>query len=449
MAKILVVDDDAAFREGLIETLTDLGFLATGAANGKAAAKMVQTEKFDLIFIDFKMPHLGGIETMKLIQAENAGRTPPIIMLTAYSDSQNTIEAMRLGAFDHLTKPVGKADIQRVVEAVLKAHPPEESIIRKRDEIVVHASPQLVGSSEALREILKLIGRLAASDTTVLILGETGTGKEVVAQTIHRSSARSKAPFVAVNCASIPESLLESELFGHVRGAFTGATGDKKGSFQVSSGGTLFLDEIGDMNLLLQAKILRAVQEKQVVPVGASKPIPIDCRIIAATHQNLREMVNRHEFREDLYYRLNVVQIQLPALRERITDLKELSRQFLNDAGAAEMSLSEDAFAKLLAYPWPGNVRELKNTIERAVVLAAGRIIGEDDIRLIDAQAEAKNGEAAAGDWHGSIAALEKKLLTEALRSANGNRSEAARSLGIQRQLLYSKIKEHGLDPGA
>jgi two-component system NtrC family response regulator len=445
--KILVIDDESAFREGLIETLEDLGYETSGASGARPALSLLRRESFDLVFVDFRMPELDGVETMKLIRDEKGAQAPPMVMLTAFSDSQNTIEAMRAGAFDHLAKPISRDDVKRVTESILKVFAHE--CLRTCEDRKVESSKQndgrarLIGRSEKFRDILKLVGRLAATETTVLIAGETGTGKEVVAQSIHQNSSRSSGPFVAVNCAAIPENLLESELFGHVRGAFTGASQDRKGSFQLAQGGTLFLDEIGDMNMTLQAKILRAVQEREVTPVGATKPVRVDCRIIAATHQNLRAMVERHEFREDLFYRLNVVQIDLPPLRDRKSDIEDLCQFFLSNAEIPGLSLSEAALEKLKRHTWPGNIRELKNVIDRATVIVRGRVITEDEVRLIDLASPLKQLEASDLDWHQAIARLERELLVTALQSAKGNRSEAARRLGIQRQLLYAKMKEH------
>jgi two-component system NtrC family response regulator len=303
----------------------------------------------------------------------------------------------------------------------------------------------LIGSSEAMRTIHKTIGMLADSNATVLITGETGTGKKLVARAIHDHGHRGAYPFVAVNCAAIPTELMESELFGHVRGAFTGAVGDRLGAFRDARRGTLFLDEIGDMDVALQAKLLRALQERVVNPVGG-KPVPVDVRVIAATHRDLRQRLRDGSFREDLFYRLHVVPIHLPALRERIADIVALAENFLNRAGGKR--LAADAAARLIGHDWPGNVRELKNATERAAVLARGDFITAADFGFI---AEA-GAIAAARDWPdedlpSAIARLEEMLVRRALARSEGNRAEAARLLGIHRQLLYAKIRRYGLDP--
>jgi two-component system NtrC family response regulator len=358
-----------------------------------------------------------------------------VTVLTAHATATNTIEAMRLGAFDHLTKPIGRDDLVRVLDRMIAStagHPLSDAAIPQ---------DRLIGSSEAMRQVQKTIGMLADTDATVLITGETGTGKELVARAIHDHGHRSGRPFVAVNCAAIPTELLESELFGHVRGAFTGAAGDRIGAFRQADRGTLFLDEIGDMDFAMQAKILRALQERVVTPVGA-KPVGVDVRVIAATHQDLPQRIRYGTFREDLFYRLHVVPIDLPALRERIADIVPLAEHFLSRGGGGKQ-LSADAVARLLRHSWPGNVRELQNAMERAAVLVRGTIINASDLGFI---AEAQT----AVDWPDedlptALVRLEEMLIRRALERSGGNRAEAARMLNIHRQLLYSKMKRYGL----
>jgi len=447
VAKILVVDDESAFRESVMETLADLGHEPSGAAGAAEALAVLDRERFTVLFVDFRMPGINGVETIRLIREKLKHDTPAIIMITAFADTASTIAAMSLGAFDYLNKPVSRADIERVLGAALKAY--EGLGARADSSAPASLAPKLLGKSRPMHEVLKMIGRLAATDVSALITGETGTGKELVAKAIHENSPRAKEPFVAINCAAIPENLLESELFGHERGAFTGAQDTRKGSFQLAEGGTLFLDEIGDMNPTLQAKILRAVQEREVTPIGGRRPIKVNVRILAATHQNLRELVAKGVFREDLYYRLNVIQLALPPLRDRREDIGELSHHFLAMASAGAKVLGESALSKLGGYDWPGNIRELKNVIDRASVVSRGRLVQAEDISFAETQgAEAPNlnGNDGAG-WHQAIGRLEKSLLLKALHEAEGNRSEAARRLGIQRQLLYAKLKEHEINP--
>ena len=309
----------------------------------------------------------------------------------------------------------------------------------------MHDDGELVSGSEAMRQVFKRIGLAADSDATVLVLGETGTGKELAARALHRNSVRAERPFVAVNCAAIPADLMESELFGHVKGAFTGAVSDRAGRFREAQGGTLFLDEVGDMPLPTQAKILRALQEREITPVGASRALPVNVRIIAATHRDLPDAVRQGRFREDLWYRLQVVPVHLPPLRERLGDVLLLAEHFLRQGGGASPKrLGADAARLLLAHDWPGNVRELRNAMERAALLCPGPVIGPEHIGL---QPAAANGPAI--DWNGplapAVAQLEREMVTRALAATMGNRAEAARRLGLSRQQLYRKLAEFGL----
>jgi DNA-binding NtrC family response regulator len=373
----------------------------------------------------------------------------PVIMLTAYADSSNTIEAMKLGAFDHLTKPISREQVLGVLERALGR--PRSATGEAEASATTSERDQLIGSSPAMREVHKLIGLAAPSDATVLVQGETGTGKEEVAHALHRHGARADKPFVAVNCAAIPAELLESELFGHVKGAFTGAVNPRVGRFSEANKGTLFLDEIGDMTLPMQAKILRVLQDRIVTPVGASTSLPVDVRIVAATHRDLIAMVRDGGFREDLFYRLSVVCICLPPLRERGADILVLAEHFLRQlasAGQPSKRLSTAASQALLSHAWPGNVRELRNTMQHATVTVRGTVIDRGDLLL---GTSSSPGSADTLDtmlglpWNEAIARLEKALLTRALRAADGNRTEAARRLDIHRQLLYAKLKEHKL----
>ncbi|MDU1671121.1 MAG: sigma-54 dependent transcriptional regulator, partial [Bradyrhizobium sp.] len=382
-----------------------------------------------------RMPGIDGIETLRRIRA--GGDAPPVIVLTAYASPENTIEAMRLGAFDHLLKPIGRDALRELIERL----PPRRR--QRRDSGRVGDSG-LIGTSEAMRRVQKTIGLAADADATVLIRGETGTGKELVARALHVHSRRSTAPFVAVNCAAIPQDLLESELFGHIKGSFTGAASDRSGAFRDAGAGTLFLDEIGDMPLSMQAKILRALQERMITPVGG-KPIKVAARVVAATHRDLARQVASGAFREDLYYRLNVIPIELPPLRERTQDILPLADHFLAQCsdGRPQPQLSDRAIDKLVHAPWPGNVRELRNAIQRACVLTRGALIDADDI---DIGAVPANDEAEpATDLPAAVARLEEGMIRRALAACGGNRTEAARQLNINRQLLYTKMQRYGL----
>jgi DNA-binding NtrC family response regulator len=444
MAAILIVDDDAGFRASLAETVVDLGHRPLLAASGEEALRELSGQEIAVIFLDLRMRGMNGLEVLRELKANAETENVPVVILTAFANSANTIDAMRFGAFDHLTKPVGRADVEAVLLRALHrpaissgrdaAQPPEE---------------ELVGTSPAMREVVKMIGLAATSDATVLVLGETGTGKELIVRAIHRHSRQARAPFVAVNCAAIPAELLESELFGHVRGAFTGAAQPRAGKFRDARGGTIFLDEIGDMTLPMQAKMLRVLQDRVITPVGGSAAEQVDVRVLAATHRDLVAMVRDGQFRQDLFYRLHVLAIRLPPLRERGADVLVLAEHILRRAHpAAPKRLSAAAAKSLLQHTWPGNVRELENVLQKANVLVRGPVIDGADLDLPSAPGEA-GGEAASlleMEFHPAVAELEKMLLARALQACGGNRADAARRLGIRRQLLYAKLKEHGLE---
>ncbi len=438
MPTVLIVDDDAALREGLAETLADLGHRAEQAADGAAALARLAQGGVDAVLLDLRMPGLDGMEVLRRLRARPDA--PPVAVLTAVPTAANTIEAMRLGAVDHLAKPIGRDDLAallaRMFPAAAAATPGPSAAMEEN----------IVGGSAAMREVQKAIGMLADSDATVLLTGETGSGKEVVARAIHRHGRRAARPFVAINCAAIPGELLESQLFGHVRGAFTGAVADRAGSFREADGGTLFLDEIGDMDLALQAKLLRVLQERVVTPLGG-KPVAVDVRILAATHRDLERAVRDGKFREDLYWRLGVVPLALPPLRERLADIVKLAEHFLAlPAGdGVPKRLSAAAAARLLAHSWPGNVRELRNAMERVAVLARRPVIGADDLDFLQAPAD-HSPDWLDGDLPAAIARLEAAMIRRALAQAAGNRTEAARRLGIHRQLLYEKLKKYGIE---
>jgi two-component system, NtrC family, response regulator len=433
MARILIVDDDDSFREALAESLADLGYEVLEASNAAEALKLITNS--DLLFLDLQMPGKSGIDFLR-----DAKPNVPVIVLTAFADSSNTIDAIKLGAFDHLTKPIGRSDLQRVLSEALKNPKP-------MDNVEPGASAgELIGFSPGMREVQKKIGVAASGDVTVLITGETGAGKEVVARAIHRHSDREKRPFVAVNCAAIPSTLLESELFGHVKGAFTGAFQPRPGKFREADGGTLFLDEIGDMNLEMQAKILRVLQDKIVTPVGGQSTQQVNVRIVAATHHDLTKNVEEGKFRRDLFFRLNVLNIRLPPLRERGSDILLLAEHFLRQQG--QKSLGAAAAKVLLEHLWPGNVRELENMLRSASLIARGPVIDAEDLGLhrIQGQFETQIEDLLELDFRSAVSRLEQLLLKRALEKAQGNRAEAARLLNIHRQLLYAKLKEHGFD---
>jgi DNA-binding NtrC family response regulator len=445
MATILIVDDDAGLRDGLAETVGDLGHQPQTAAAGNDALAYLASHHVDAVLLDLRMPGgLDGIEVLRRIRS--GAHPPPVAVLTAFASAENTIEAMRLGAFDHLTKPIGRDELKSLLARML----PRREAMADGDVAAEQAAGTLIGASEGMRRVQKTIGLAADSDATVLILGETGTGKELVARALHEHSRRKPKPFVAVNCAAIPSELLESELFGHVKGAFTGAAADRNGAFRDANGGTLFLDEIGDMPLAMQAKILRVLQERVLTPVGG-KPVAVDVRVVTATHRDLASLVSSGAFREDLFYRLNVVPIVLPPVRERLADIVPLAEHFLrlSSRDVKQKRLTARAAARLLAYPWPGNVREIKNVVERANVLVRGEIIDANDLEL--GQSEPADSQTIPAQWlecdlPTALARLEKALIVHALAACGGNRAEAARRLNINRQLLYAKMERYALD---
>jgi len=448
MSHILIVDDDKAVRDALCETVRDLGYETSVACDGREAIRVAATKRPDAVLLDLRMPDISGMDVLKHYR-KVGDAPPPVAIMTAYATAANTIEAMRLGAFDHLAKPIGREDLASLLRRMIRSRCETSDPIRK--ETRESSGDELIGSSDGMRAVQKTIGMVADSDTTVLITGETGTGKEVVARTIHRAGARSKGAFIALNCAAIPADLLESELFGHVKGAFTGAIAERKGAFREANGGTLFLDEIGDMDLAMQAKILRAIQERVVTPLGG-RPQNVDVRIVAATHRDLALWVRQGKFREDLFYRLNVVPIELQPLRARIEDILLLAEHFLRSASDRPIRLSARAAERLKDHPWPGNVRELRNAIERVAVFSRGGNLDVEDFDFLDAAA--CNQEGAAGmAGHGrsanlpfALEELERKMIEQALVHSRGNRTEAARKLGINRQLLHAKVAKYGLD---
>ena len=445
MANILIVDDDVAFLDSLSEALRDEGHQVQQAQSARQGLQLLD-DTTSVAIVDLRIPGECGLEF--LAQARLRLPSMPCIMLTAYASGSNTIEAMRLGAFDHLTKPIGREELMDVLgralqRAHLLANDSAGEEVHNDDSSEIH----LVGNSQAMRQVYKNIGQVADSDATVMVQGETGTGKELVARALHRNSSRAGKPFIAVNCAAIPAELLESELFGHVRGAFSGAVNDRPGRVREANGGTLFLDEIGVMSLYTQAKILRALQEREVSPVGSSRSVPIDVRIVTATHQDLPLLVGAGLFREDLWYRLQVISIDLPPLRKRRCDILPLAEYFIRQQakGVTPQRLTAAAAKALMEHDWPGNVRELRNTLQRATVLSQCGVIDVDQLGLaipVDV------GEVFNIEWSASLAqataSLEREMIRRALLSSKNNRADAARKLGLSRQQLYRKLEHLG-----
>lgn len=452
--KILVVDDEKNLRETLVEIFESENFAVASAEDGAEALLKIRAEDFACVFLDIKMPRMDGLQLLKKLGEENLLQTP-IIVVSAFSDSEKTIEAMRLGAFDYLTKPL---DIEEILDVLKRAvaQSKQNSQTEKRTEKPAENLTEnisIIGSSRAMRDVFKQIGRVAATDATVLITGESGTGKELVARAIHEFSRRNNAPFIAVNCGAIPENLVESELFGYEKGAFTGAANQKKGKFEAAKNGTLLLDEIGEMPLSAQVKLLRALQERKFERVGSTNLIPFDARIIAATNRDLQTEIAAKNFREDLFYRFNVVSIHLPPLRERLADVPQLAEFFLERVvrkhKLPNKFLTDAAMNHLINQEFTGNVRELENIIERAAV-TSGQSNAISAENLFEHQNPVKGsiknfGELLDLPFKEAVGNLEKMLIEKALRESNGNRTEAAQKLGINRRLLYDKIKEHNI----
>ena len=443
---VLVVDDDQDMRALLRDVLEEHGYKVTLAQNGQEALKNLREGEYPVVLTDLRMKGIQGIEL--LAEIKRSFPDTNVILMTAFGSVETALEAMKQGASDYLMKPVKNDDLLRVTERSFREALLRSEINRLRREVNKEYSfNQILGKSKPMREIFDLIRRVADSPTNILITGESGTGKELVAKALHYNSERKDAAFVAVNCAAIPEQLLESELFGHMRGAFTDAKVDKRGLFEEAAKGTLFLDEISELPLMLQAKLLRAIQEKEIRRLGANRPIAVDTRLIAATNLNLSEEVKAKRFREDLYYRLNVIEMRLPPLRERREDIPLLVDAFLKKFGQARgkdvKGVSETTLALLIDYAWPGNVRELENVIERAVTLSRGDKILPDDLpaTIQGSRGDRRVLDEAAEKMH-PLHEIEKEYIKKILEKMGGNKYQAAQVLGIDRKTLYRKLGE-------
>jgi DNA-binding NtrC family response regulator len=457
---ILIVDDDTSLRETLQELVQSAGYSVETAVNASVATEMLQTSRPTLILCDWKMPIAGG----QYLLERSPDKQIPIIIMTAHGTGPNALKAMELGAYDFITKPldadtvlatieraIRHADLEREVQELRAKSYQQDLMTDERED----RSQRLVGTSPAWLEVFKGIGRVANTDLSVLLQGESGTGKEVVARTIHEASSRRQKPFVVVNCATLPAELMESELFGHEKGSFTGAVAQKLGKFEVASGGTVFLDEIGELPLALQPKLLRVLQERTFERIGNTRTFEADFRIIAATNRDLEDEVREKTFRADLFYRLQAFTLYLPPLRERKTDILALAEYFLDRFaarnGIAVSALSPDAASMLQRYQFPGNVRELEHMMDRAAVRSGGRAITEEILATTFGrpapQTNAVSDCARLRDlpFHESVAAWERMLIETALEEAHGNKSDAARKLGINRRLLYEKLQQFGL----
>ena len=446
-ASILLIDDDDSLRRVMEFSLTEAGHKVQTAASGEDGLRLFEKDSFDAVITDITMPGMSGMEVLAKVRRRDAHI--PVIVITAYGTIESAVLAMKQGAFDYITKPVSRDELRLTLEKAVRMRRLEKENVELRAEVTDRYSfESIIGGSEKMKEVLDLAGRVAASDASLLITGETGTGKELLAKGVHFNSRRADGPFVAVNCAAIPETLIESELFGHVKGAFTGAVRDKEGKFELADGGTLFLDEIGDLRIDLQAKILRTLQEREVDRVGGGKPVAVDARVIAATNKDIERAVKEGAFREDLYYRLNVITLSIPPLRERKEDIPLLVNHFLKkfnkDAGVL---MDAAALSALTAYGWPGNVRELENVIERASVLKRGPLITREELpeKLKKEKRGVEDLILNLPEQGISLEDLEKSLIIKALEKHKGNQTRAAEFLGITRPTLIYRMEKFGL----
>jgi len=446
-ASILVVEDEEKMRELLQKILLTEGYLVQTASNGSAALSMIEEHSFDIVLTDVKMPGLGGIELLKAVRG--ISKKTYVIIMTAFGTIDSAVEAMKQGAYDYISKPFKMDEIRILMNKILDEKALRHEVNSLRREVNRrYQYSNIIGKSKGMQEIFELIERVSDGKSTVLIQGRSGTGKELVAKAIHYNGPRKDKPFMAVNCSAIPETLLESELFGHVKGAFTGTVTTKTGLFEEADGGTLFLDEIGDLSLSMQVKLLRVLQEREIKPVGGTESKKIDIRLITATHQDLAEKIRQGTFREDLYYRLNVINIIIPPLKDRPEDIPLLARHFLNlyakENNRSGMTVSREVLEAFINYPWTGNVRELENIIERAVILCKGNEITLEDLPphfLKESRESLEKTDLSSL----SLDEVEKEHIQRVLESVGGHKMKAAEILKIDRRTLYRKLQSYNL----
>jgi DNA-binding NtrC family response regulator len=439
--RILIVDDERSVRKSLQEWFLEDGFEVETAEDGPEALRIMDSGPFDIFIVDLKMPGMDGITLQQRIQ--EGDRDATVIILTAYASVETAVEALKQGAFDYVTKPVDPDELSNLVRNALRQKDLSEENLRLKEQVSEMSLPSpIIGESPGMRRIMDMIRTVAETDSTVVILGESGTGKELMARAIHAQSKRRFAPMIAVSCGAIPETLLESELFGHEKGAFTGAQYRRKGKIELANGGTLFLDEIGDITAKMQVDLLRVLETRTFTRLGGNKEIQSDFRLVCATNRNLETLVEDGSFREDLYYRIKVFSLEIPPLRERTEDVLPLARHFVikyaRSMGKAEKAFSPEATSLLESYRWPGNVRELENAIERAMVIGK-----EPEIQARDLPLRIENGNPSDSS---SLEALEKEHIIRILREMDGNVTRSARVLGIDRATLYNKMKKYGIE---
>jgi two-component system response regulator PilR (NtrC family) len=455
--KILIVDDERSMRDVLGIMLKRAGYMVTEAADGEEAIAQINKEIFDLVITDLKMPKVGGLEVLKAVKEVSPETV--VLLITAFASTESAVEAMKRGAYDYLTKPFQIDEVQLIIRNALERRRlSTENILLKREMANQSSFSQIVGQSEAMQKVFEMVKKVADTKSNILICGESGTGKELVARAIHYNSARSQMPFVTVNCSALPEPLLESELFGHMKGSFTGAIANKAGLFEVADGGTIFLDEVGETTPATQVKLLRVIQEREFRRVGGTKDVKVDIRIIAATNKELEKAVAEGSFREDLYYRLDVIPIRLPPLRMRSGDIPLLANHFLEQfakaSGKPSPTLTPDALHLLLAHEWRGNVRELENLIERAVAFASTPQITGDDIQgwlqrpMTSTQSYPTDLPTDGLDLEGLINSIEKDLLLKALERAKWVKKKAARLLRLNTRSFRYRLEKYAIKGG-
>jgi two-component system NtrC family response regulator len=447
-AGILIIDDDTSLRRVLEYNLQEEGYSVMTAEGGEQGLELFAERSPALVITDLKMPGMSGFQVLSKIKAVSPETL--VIVLTAFGAVDTAVEAMKLGAYDYITKPFNRDQLKLVVKKALAMRGLSEENRLLREELTDRVEfKSLIGISRAMEQVFAVVRKVADTEATVLITGESGTGKELVAKAVHSGSSRRAAPFVAVNCAAIPRDLLESELFGHVRGAFTGAVKDKPGKFQQADGGTIFLDEVGDLPLELQPKLLRAIQERVVDPLGGNSPIKLDVRVVAATNADLEKGIAAGTFRDDLFYRLSVIPVHLPPLRERVEDIPLLVRYFCSKHNGAAVTFTAELLAILQQYPWPGNVRELENTVERLLIMRNSDIIdaGELPEKIRDGRAS-HDGKILNLPVEGyPLEQLEREIVIEALERNSWNQTAAARFLSIPRHTLIYRMEKYGITP--
>lgn len=457
--KILIVDDEKNMRWAISRALEKEGYEILQASNGQEGIEAFERHRPDVMLLDLKMPVMDGMEALKTIRETNT--TTPVLMLTAHGTMETAIEAMKRGAMDYLSKPFDVEELKVQIRKALHVNELEEQVVYLKETTAFETGNVVIGNSQPMKELMTMVERVAATPATILIQGESGTGKEIIAHLVHHNSPRRDKPFIKVNCGAIPETLIESELFGHEKGAFTGAVSRKVGKFERARGGTILLDEIGELSLSMQVKLLRVVQDKEIERVGGSETVSVDARVIAATNRQLKKMTEEGTFREDLYYRLNVIPLHIPPLRDRKEDIPGFVHHFMkvfcSEMGRKLMTLSPKAMAQLVNHPWKGNVRELENYIERLVILSP-----TDDVQEVDLPISGTTDASGTPDTSGisdtpkdsgiqlpeegiSLDELEKDLILQALEKTGNNQTKSAQLLGISRHTLMYRMDKHGI----